>query len=66
MLDAVAVSTKLEPVHSEVPVDAKTTPGEDTVNVMVLEAAIGDVKQVPPLMLMLHLIVFPLVNVVLV
>jgi hypothetical protein len=66
MLDAVAVSTKLEPVHTEVPVDAKTTPGEDTVNVMVLEAAIGDVKQVPPLMLMLHLIVFPLVSVVLV
>lgn len=66
MLDAVAVSTRLEPVHTEVPVDAKTTPGEDTVNVMVLEAAIGDVKQVPPLMLMLHLIVFPLVSVVLV
>ena len=66
MLDAVAVSTRLEPVHTEVPVDAKTTLGEDTVNVMVLEAAIGDVKQVPPLMLMLHLIVFPLVSVVLV
>jgi hypothetical protein len=66
MLDAVAVSTRLEPVHTEVPVDAKTTPGEDTVNVMVLEAAIGDVKQVPPVTKMLHLIVFPLVNVVLV
>jgi hypothetical protein len=66
MLDAVAVSTRLEPVHTEVPVDAKTTLGEDTVKVMVLEDAIGDVKQVPPVILMLHLMVFPLEKVVLV
>jgi hypothetical protein len=33
---------------------------------MVLEAAIGDVKQVPPAMLMLHLMLLPLEKVVLV
>jgi len=66
MLDAVAVSTRLEPVHTAVPADARTTLGEDTVNEMVPEDAMGVVKQVPPLTLMLHLMLLPLEKVVLV
>jgi len=62
----VAVKIRLDPVHTEVPEEDNTTLGLVTEKLRVLEDATVVVKQVPPLMLMLHLIVLPLDRVVLV
>ena len=66
MLDAAAVKITLAPEHTVEPEEDNTIPGVLTVKVITLEDATVVVKQVPPLMLMLQLMVFPLPKEVLV
>jgi hypothetical protein len=66
MLDAAAVKITFAPEHTVDPEEDKTIPGVLTVKEITLEEATDEVKHVPPLMLMLQLIVFPLTSVLLV